>query len=210
MSIIAMLASALGGTAAAGAGATAATAGTAATTAGATAAGSSFLGGLMEKGAAALSTVGDYAGAATDAIGMTDNAGDAKLADLNKQLQILTEEAEAIKAGTEYASEEDRNLDLADNAARSQEVINEIDALTAKQASRGSGLEGTLGGSASAGSMSAPGIVSSGGISAGSFDPNALTGAAMSGLTGTLGGAPKTTQQQLIMAQNQSLGGFRL
>lgn len=204
MSIIASMLAAFGGSgAAAGAGA--------ASTAGATAAGSSFLGTVMDKGAQALSAVGDAAGAASDAVGLTDFAGDEKLEQLNKQLQMLQDEAQAIKMGEEYASEEDRDIDLASNAARTQETQNEINKLTeekAKAASQG-GLSGTLGGS-KGGSTQAPAIASSGGISAGQFDSDALGKAAMSGLNGVLGGAPKTTQQQLIMAQNNAFGGFKV
>lgn len=196
MSIIAMLGSALGGTAAASAGATAASAGTAS-------AGSSFLSGLMDKGASALSSIGT---SVTDAVGMTDSAGD-ELETLNKQLEMLKDEAEAIKTGTGYTDEAAREADLTSNAARTQETMNKINDLNAKStSSQQAGLKGTIGGG-SAPKISAPKTS----ISAGQGpDQNALVGAAMSGLSGTLGGAPKTTQQQLIMAQNSAFGGFKL
>lgn len=205
MSIIATMLAAFGGS-----GAAAGAAGTAATTAGSAAAGSSFLGTVMDKGAAALSAVGDYAGAATDAVGLTDFAGDEQLEQLNKQLQMLQDEAQAIKLGEEYTSEEDRDTDLASNAARTQETQNEINKLTeakAKASSSG-GLSGTLSGS-KGGSTAAPSIAS-GSVSSGQFDSDALGKAAVSGLNGMLGGAPKTTQQQLIMAQNNAFGGFKV
>lgn len=201
MSIIASMLAAFGGSTAAGAAGSAA----------ASTAGSSFLGSVMDKGAAALSTIGDAAGAVTDAVGMTDFAGDEQISQLTKQLEMLHDEAKAITSSMDYASEEDRELDLTSNSARSQEVQNELTKLTdakAKSTSE-SGLSGTLKGSSSKGSTAAPAIAT-GGVNAGQFSADALTGAAMSGLSGTLGGSPKTTQQQLIMAQNQAFGGFKV
>lgn len=205
MSIMAMLASALGGSAAAGGAASAATG------AAASGAGSSFLGGLMESGASALSSIGT---AATDAIGMTDSIA-SELEALNGQLATLREEAEFIKtSGGDsnmggYANEQDRETDLAENAARTQEVINKIDELEKKRATSDSGLEGTLKMGAKTGSTQAPSIAT-GSVNSGSFDQGALVGAATSGLSGVLGGAPKTTQQQLIQAQHQAFGGFKV
>lgn len=208
MSIIATMLSALGGSSAAGA------VGSAAGSAATATAGSSFLGGLMDKGASALSTIGEYAGAATDAIGATDFAGDEMLTQLNNELTTLKEEAEFIKGGVGvggnggYDSEEAQQADLAENAARTQEVLTQIDKIKSEKESKSSGLQGTL--KANAGSTPAATIQSAPGVSTGQVDQNALVGAAMSGLSGTLGGAPKTTQQQLIQAQNQAFGGFRV
>lgn len=199
MSIMAMLASTLGGSAAAGG----------AATAGASAAGSSFLGNLMETGASALSSVGE-------AVGLSGGDVSSQLDSLKSQLETLREEAEFIKtSGGEgnmggYTNEQDRDTDLAENAARTQEVINQIDELEKQNATSSRELEGTLKTGAKTGSVKAPAIASSGGISGGTFDQNALVGAATAGLSGVLGGAPKTTQQQLIQAQHQAFGGFKV
>lgn len=176
----------------------------------------SALGGAMEAGASAMSTMGEYAGKATDAMGMTDNAGTQKLEELNWQLTKLREEAEFIKtsggpdnAGG-YADEAARDTDLAENAARTQEVINQIDEIEKSQASQSSGLEGTLEGKRSGGAKASSSITGTPGVSTGQFSSDALVGAANSGLQGVLGGAPKTTQQQLIQSQHQAFGGFKV
>lgn len=201
MSIIATMLAALGGSsAAAGAtGAAASTAGTAATAG----AGSSFLGGLMDKGAAAISSMGE-------AVGMTGGGapGANSIEQLNSQLEMLKTEAEAIKSGTTYASEEDRQTDLAMNAKNTQDVVSQIEAIN--KSSGESGLEGTLKNKGSSGAKDVSGKIATGSVQSGQVDQNALMGAAMSGLSGTLGGAPKTTQQQLIMAQNNAFGGFKV
>lgn len=203
MSIMATLLSALGGSSAAGA---------ATATAGSTAASTSMLGGIMDKAGSAIGSVVDAGKEAVSNIGKGEF--DDQIASLEKELATLQEEADFIKTsgGEEnmggYASVEELQKDLQDNDTRSKAVMAELDKLKGKSAASkesGAALKGTLGGGSQ---VQAPN--GSPAVNAGQFDANALTGAAMNGLTGTLGGAPKTTQQQIIQAQHQAFGGFRV
>lgn len=206
MSIMSSLLSALGGS-----DATSAAASVPATTA---VEGKSFLGNMMDKGTSAINSIGNAATAATDAMGITGPSDEELLSQLNDELITLKEEAEFIKSSGGdanmggYETVEAREADLAENAARTQEVLNKIKELEGK-ATADNGLEGMLSTAGNSRARTAQ-IQSAPGVSSGQVDPNALVGAAMSGLNGVLGGAPKTTQQQLIQAQNQAFGGFKV